>query len=82
MVFFNREWVDIGPKSSLEEVLSEIIGIYELLSYKEACIAQKMSWAANRQTTRVEDKAYCLMGLFGGNMPLLYSKGQNAFMRL
>ena len=41
-----------------------------------------MSWAADRQTTRLEDTAYCLLGLFGVNMPLLYGEGEKAFMRL
>ncbi|KAH8800724.1 heterokaryon incompatibility protein-domain-containing protein [Xylogone sp. PMI_703] len=45
-------------------------------------IATKMSWAANRQTTRVEDRAYSLLGLFGVNMPLLYGEGNKAFLRL
>ena len=30
-----------------------------------------MSWASNRHTTRVEDQAYCLLGIFGVNMPML-----------
>ncbi len=37
-------------------------------------IAQKMSWAARRKTTRIEDQAYSLMGLFQVNMPLLYGE--------
>ena len=41
-----------------------------------------MSWAANRQTTRTEDLAYCLLGLFGVSMPLLYGEGMQAFRRL
>jgi hypothetical protein len=82
VVFFDHAWVDIGTKSSLEEVLSEITGIHDFEFYEEACVAQKMSWASNRQTTRVEDKAYCLMGLFGVNMPLLYGEGQTSFLRL
>ncbi len=45
-------------------------------------IAQKMSWAARRHTTRVEDEAYSLLGLFGVNMPLLYGEGRRAFFRL
>ncbi|KAM7195915.1 Heterokaryon incompatibility protein (HET) domain containing protein [Naviculisporaceae sp. PSN 640] len=44
--------------------------------------AQKMSWAARRVTTRREDQAYCLLGLFGVNMPLLYGEGDLAFIRL
>ena len=45
-------------------------------------IAQRLSWAASRQTTRLEDEAYCLLGLFNVNMPLLYGEGQRAFRRL
>jgi hypothetical protein len=45
-------------------------------------MAQTMSWAAHRKAIRVEDLAYCLMGLFGVNMPILYSEGDRAFIRL
>ena len=45
-------------------------------------VAQKMSWAAGRSTTKVEDQAYCLFGLFGVNMSLLYGEGEAAFQRL
>lgn len=41
-----------------------------------------MSWAAKRETTRPEDIAYCLLGIFGINMPLLYGEGTRAFLRL
>jgi hypothetical protein len=49
---------------------------------RDFSIAQRMSWAANRQTTRREDQAYCLMGLLDVNMPLLYGEGEKAFRRL
>lgn len=45
-------------------------------------VANRMSWASQRQTTRVEDLAYCLMGLFRVNMPLIYGEKQKAFFRL
>lgn len=41
-----------------------------------------MSWASRRNTTRVEDRAYCLLGIFGVNMPLMYGEGERAFARL
>lgn len=41
-----------------------------------------MSWIAGRETTREEDVAYCLLGLFDINMPLLYREGRKAFTRL
>ena len=84
--FFNRNWKSLGTREDLSETIAEITGIH-----KEAIcgqnldaytVAQKMSWAADRQTTRVEDMAYSLMGLFGVNMPLLYGEGEKAFIRL
>jgi acyl carrier protein len=90
--FFDSEWNLIGDKYQLRKVISEITGIAEefigsspfevLKAMQKASVAQKMSWAANRSTTRVEDKAYCLLGLFGINMPLLYGEGDRAFLRL
>lgn len=41
-----------------------------------------MCWAAKRKTTRTEDIAYCLLGLFSVNVPLLYGEGMSAFRRL
>ena len=42
-----------------------------------------MSWASKRTTTRPEDQAYSLLGLFSVNMPLLYGEGvPKAFRRL
>ncbi|KAE8449095.1 hypothetical protein EG329_008478 [Mollisiaceae sp. DMI_Dod_QoI] len=81
-IFFNRYWIEIGTKASLKLLISSITGIEDLYQFDRASIAQKMSWASNRQTLRPEDMAYCLMGLFGVNMPLLYGEGINAFTRL
>ncbi|KAI0430149.1 hypothetical protein F5Y09DRAFT_238235 [Xylaria sp. FL1042] len=41
-----------------------------------------MSWAARRTTFREEDEAYCLLGIFNVNMPLIYGEGVKAFRRL
>ena len=38
-----------------------------------------MSWAAQRETTKVEDTAYSLIGMLDVNMPLLYGEGARAF---
>jgi hypothetical protein len=45
-------------------------------------LAKRMSWAAGRQTTRIEDMAYCLLGIFDINMPMIYGEGSRAFIRL
>ncbi|KAF4457380.1 putative beta transducin-like protein [Fusarium austroafricanum] len=45
-------------------------------------VSIKMSWASSRITTRKEDAAYCLLGLFNLNLPMLYGEGHKAFLRL
>ena len=50
--------------------------------FTKASIATKMSWASKRKTTRIENMAYCLLGIFDINMPLLYGEGGKAFQRL
>ena len=49
---------------------------------RNAPVARKMSWLAGGATTRIEDLAYCMLGLFYINMPLLYGEGTKAFTRL
>jgi hypothetical protein len=68
--------------------LEKITGIEGKVFRDPSCIrqtaaAQKMAWAARRQTTREEDLAYSLMGLFDVSMPILYGEGlKKAFRRL
>ena len=85
--FFNMDWQRLGDKRTLARTLRHITGVPEHiltdgLSGNRPCIAQIMSWAANRMTTRVEDRAYSLMGLLDVNMPMLYGEGKRAFHRL
>jgi hypothetical protein len=85
--FYDRDWNLRGTKSELGQVISEITGIeYEVLCESTALssvpVARRMSWAANRQTTRFEDIAYSLLGIFDVNMPMLYGESENAFIRL
>ena len=86
VIFLDSEWQEIGTKSNLYRDISEITGIPGnfLLGddLRHASIAQRMSWASQRETTRTEDLAYCLMGLFGIYMPMLYGEGERAFIRL
>ncbi|KAI0810673.1 hypothetical protein GGR55DRAFT_120257 [Xylaria sp. FL0064] len=51
-------------------------------TWKTTDVPTRLSWAARRQTSRQEDMAYCLLGLLGINMPLLYGEGSSAFPRL
>ncbi|KAL2070351.1 hypothetical protein VTL71DRAFT_13377 [Oculimacula yallundae] len=82
VVFYDKMWIDIGTKRSLKDDISSITGIRDLWKYQYCCAAEKLSWASRRKTTRIEDEAYCLMGLFDINMPLLYGEGEKAFRRL
>ncbi|KAI0971228.1 heterokaryon incompatibility protein-domain-containing protein [Xylaria arbuscula] len=50
--------------------------------FQNATIAERLSWVSNRVTSRPEDIAYCLLGLFQINMPLLYGERGNAWIRL
>jgi hypothetical protein len=87
VVFYSRFWDRLGTKIDQCDLLSEITGIDSTIlrddrDLKCISVAQKMSWAANRETTRVEDMAYCLLGIFDVNIPLLYGEGKKAFIRL
>ena len=85
--FLNKNWQTIGDKRALAHILRDITEVPEHilvdgLRGNRPCVAQIMSWAAHRTTTRVEDKAYSLMGLLDVNMPMLYGEGKKAFHRL
>jgi hypothetical protein len=87
VVFFNRNWICLGSKESLARRLSNITAI-DIDTLRDAhclyntSISRRMSWVSQRRTTRVEDTAYALLGIFKVNMPLLYGEGINAFVRL
>ncbi|KAI5462202.1 heterokaryon incompatibility protein-domain-containing protein [Mariannaea sp. PMI_226] len=87
VLFLSRDWRLLGNVPWLVDDICEVTGIPDRFLTKDlklsmASVAQRMSWAAGRQTTRVEDMAYCLLGLFNINMPLLYGEGPKAFWRL
>ncbi|KAK0763420.1 hypothetical protein N5P37_002797 [Trichoderma harzianum] len=86
--FYNTEWKPIGDKITLNRTIEDITGISWLVlkgidKIQNASVAQRMSWAARRETTRPEDLAYCLLGIFDIHMPMLYPEGgKDAFFRL
>lgn len=88
--FFSKSWSCLGTRSELASLISSTTGIRlaYLLQTEDrkdvfrACVAEKMSWVSSRKTTRVEDIAYCMLGIFEINMPLLYGEGTRAFTRL
>jgi hypothetical protein len=86
--FFASDWSLLEDGHDLLELISEVTNVkLDLLMHERPissyCIAERMSWAAKRQTTRDEDSAYSLMGIFNVNMPILYGEGsRSAFQRL
>jgi len=69
-------------KTDISKITGIDVKILEGQDPQSASVAARMFWASKRVTTRVEDVAYCLMGLFDVNMPLLYEEGENAFIML
>ncbi|MBE3046315.1 HET domain-containing protein [Candidatus Bathyarchaeota archaeon] len=85
--FYDGNWEPRGTKLGSWMALQAITGVPgEVLRDPEIAlgysVSTRMSWAAGRDTTRVEDMAYCLLGLFGISMPMIYGEGRRAFRRL
>ncbi|KAK6072734.1 HET domain-containing protein [Seiridium cupressi] len=91
--FYDQAGQLFGTRDSLRPGISAITGIEEevLTSnpsrdleslLRSIPVARRMSWASRRRTTRKEDIAYCLLGIFSVNMPMLYGEGMRAFTRL
>ena len=87
VIFLSKEWSVLNTKHALSDLLEEVTGIHraalsKTLHYTSFSVAERMSWASRRKTTRIEDQAYCLMGLFDVNLPTIYGEGHHAFKRL
>ena len=78
--FFSEEGEWLGNKQSLKQQIHEITGISLLalqgVSLSQFSVDERFKWAQNRKTTRKEDWAYSLLGIFGIFMPLLYGEGR------
>lgn len=75
IVFFGRDWNIIGDKFLFYSLLADITKVDEEIlrqtsSVLSVNVARRMMWAANRKTSREEDLAYSLLGIFGVNMPM------------
>ena len=88
MAFYDSQWNLIGYKRDMLSLLCDITGIAEpVLNHDippRACsVAQRMSWAAGRETTEPEDRAYSLKGLFDVSLDVHYGNGAaSAFLDL
>jgi hypothetical protein len=89
LLFLTKNWTPFGTKFNVANKINAVTGIpMNTLGWgpvsplRPFSVAQKMSWAADWVTSRIEDIAYCLLGILGVNMPLLYGEGRRAFRRL
>lgn len=86
--FFSNEGTRIGDKTTLEQEIHQVTKIPFAALRRQAhlsefSIEERMSWAAQRTTSKKEDKAYCLLGIFGVFLPLIYGEGEcHALQRL
>ncbi|KAI0546331.1 heterokaryon incompatibility protein-domain-containing protein [Xylaria curta] len=88
MEIYDMDWQYIGTKRQFAGAFSDITRIDSRYitgekDLSEASIAMKMSWLYRRETKYPEDMAYCTLGIFNVNMPLVYGEGgSRAFRRL
>ncbi len=86
--FYDASWKYVGSKAELSRNIEAVTGIgaHVLRDPGEVArqsVACRMSWVAFRETSREEDIAYCLLGIFGVRMPVEYGEGRRlAFERL
>ncbi|KAF2206675.1 hypothetical protein CERZMDRAFT_115665 [Cercospora zeae-maydis SCOH1-5] len=85
--FYSQSWRVICNLDDIVPDIAELTGVHESLwkeqrSLSTFSVAQKISWASARTSTKVEDRAYSLLGLLGASMPVVYGEGANAFQRL
>ncbi len=87
LLFVSKSWEVLRSKADFASDIQEATRIPAAvlrieISHTTDSISQRMSWSGLRKTTRLEDEAYCLLGIFDVHMPALYGEGGNAFQRL
>lgn len=96
--FYGKDWEPICPETSTREktgdkAIKEIWSAIEVVTgiphddlwhFVPSCdrVAEKMTWASQRRTTKIEDAAYCLLGLFNVSLPIAYGEADRAWYRL
>ena len=96
MKFYTKEWEVLLPgvandkderNEELLQMFKQTTGIEpeDIIHFQPGPdrLRQKMIWASQRTTTKEEDKAYSLLGIFGVGMYISYGEGiEEAFYRL
>jgi hypothetical protein len=91
--FYTEDWkpylnVDIPNHKDSPEIISEMeevtgVSARALMVLRPGLddIREKLRLASTRQTTRVEDAAYSLLGIFSLSLPVVYGEGDKALGR-
>jgi hypothetical protein len=83
--FYTPDGDFLGDKDTLQQQIHETTDIPVLAlqgaSLQEFSVEERMSWAAQRQTTYKEDKVYSLLGIFGVSMLSNYGEGEENALR-
>jgi hypothetical protein len=84
--FYSCEGQLLGTRKSLEHVIHEVTDIplaaLQGRPPSHFTVAERFRWADGRETTRIEDRAYCLVGIFGITMAPRYGEGDGVTTRL
>jgi hypothetical protein len=86
VVFYSREGTLIGDKSLLKEEIHQItkIPVKALRGssqWNTFSVDERFKWTVGRKTTRPEDTAYCLLGIFDVWMTPIYADGNSEQLR-
>ncbi|THV00633.1 hypothetical protein K435DRAFT_440570 [Dendrothele bispora CBS 962.96] len=70
VLFFDEDWQYIGDKHKLQGLIHHETAIPQGVlsgeqSIQDINVLDRMSWATKRETTKLQDQAYCLQGLLG-----------------
>lgn len=83
--FFSRDGQLLGDKGKLESLILEITGVsvqaLRGAPLSEFGIDERFLWARGRHTSRPEDEAYCLLGIFDVVMPVIYGERKERAVR-
>lgn len=75
---------ELGPSliedvAKLTHIPEEVLICYE--ASKKYTSEVKLQWRGERKTTEPEDRAYCMLGIFGVTMSLIYGEGESEALR-
>ncbi|KAJ8115125.1 hypothetical protein OPT61_g3150 [Boeremia exigua] len=83
--FFSQEGMYLGDRTVLKSLIHDVTDIpLTALSgtpLGEFSVDERLSWAAERETTREEDEVYSLLGIFDITLPFIYDEGYDKALR-